>query len=207
VRASTPDVARYVEAYRRRGFAPVRRAVTLAWDLTAAPGLPVRAARIEIGDGLRHPPEVLAELHCEGMLPYWDWYIEERGGPKGHKERVAAHFDSIPAGGANEMWLTAEVGGFPVGLAYVADLDQHEADLGGVYVLPAHRGQGFGSALLRATLDGTRRRTTRLVVPETMTALDGDIPSIRLHERSGGRVRAEYVHLEADGEAFAQRAS
>lgn len=195
VRASTPDVSPYPEAYRRRGFVPVRRAVTLAWDLSEPAREAPTPANVAVVDAARRPPAVLAELYVEGMRPYWDWYIEERGGAAALKRRVADHFASRP--GDDEMWLVAEHYGNPVGLAGASALGADEAVLEGVYVLPEQRGQGIGSALMDATLTGVSRRATRLVVSETVTFLDGDTPSVRLYRRSGARVRATYVHLEA----------
>lgn len=199
VRASTPTVGPYPEAYRRRGFVPVRRALTLAWNLATVAPSASPPDRVVIGDGLQQPSEVVADLHIEGMRPYWDWYIEERGGAVDYRKRIATHVDALPPDGGDQLFRTAVLDGVCVGLAYATDLDAEEADFGGVYVLPAHRGRGIGSALLQATLEDVRRRTTRLVVPETMTGLEDDIPSIRLYKRLGARVRAEYLHLEADG--------
>ncbi len=196
VRASTPDVAPYPEAYRRRGFVPVRRAVTLAWDLSASKRQAPTPANVAVVAAARHPSTILAELYVEGMRPYWDWYIEERGGAAALKRRVADHFASGP--GDNELWLVAEHDGEPVGLAGASQLDQDEAVLEGVYVLPEHRGRGIGSALMDATLARVSARTERLVVFETVTFLVGDTPSVRMYRRSGARLRAEYVHLQAD---------
>ena len=199
VRASTPDVPPYPEAYRRRGFVPVRRAVTLAWDLSAPAWRAPAPANVAVVDVAGHRPTTLAELYVEGMRPYWDWYIEERGGVAALKRRVADHFASAP--GDDELWLVAEHGGEPVGLAGASELDLDEAVLEGVYVLPEHRGRGIGSALLDATLAGVSERARRLVVAETVTALEGDTPSVRLYRRSGARLRAEYVHLQGDWKA------
>ena len=200
IRASTPNVAPYPDAYLRRGFTPVRRALTLVWDLTRLPPVPVSEGPVVVGDALRHPPERLAELYVEGMRPYWDWFIDERGGADGYKERVAAYVAGLPPDGGNEMWLIAEIEGSAVGLSFVSDISEVEADMGGVYVLPAHRNSGVGSALMRATLSGLQERAIeRLVVPETMSFLDSEMPSIRLYQRSGARVRAEYLHLQLDG--------
>lgn len=196
IRASTPLLPTYPEAYRRRGFSPVRRALTLTWNL-AEPTAPVAVPEsVTIGDGLRHPPARLAELYVEGMRPYWDWFIEEAGGAEPFKARAAAFIASLPPGEDDQLWLTAEVGGEAVGLAYVTDLGAAQADMGGVYVMPSHRGRGIGTALMHATLTRVRRRASLLVVPETVTGLEGDLPSVRLYKRSGARVRAEYLHLQ-----------
>lgn len=196
VRASTPDVPPYPEAYRRRGFVPVRRSVTMAWDLSAPARRAPTRGNVAIVAAARHPSAILAELYVEGMRPYWDWYIDERGGVAALKRRVADHFASGP--GNNELWLVAEHDGEPVGLAGASQLDADEAVLEGVYVLPEHRGRGIGSALMDATLARVSARTERLVVFETVTFLVGDTPSVRMYRRSGARLRAEYVHLQAD---------
>ncbi|MGH8945572.1 MAG: GNAT family N-acetyltransferase [Acidimicrobiia bacterium] len=200
IRASTPTMAPYPDAYRRRGFTPVRRALTLVWDLTGLPDAPVSEGPIVVGDAHRHSPERLAELYVEGMRPYWEWFLDERGGADAHKERVAAYIAGLSRDGGNEMWLAAQFEGEAVGVSIVSDIHEVEADMGGVYVLPAHRNSGVGSALMRATLSGLQERAIeRLVVPETMSFLDSDMPSIRLYKRSGARVRAEYLHLQVDG--------
>lgn len=196
VRVSTPDVPPYPKAYRRRGFVPVRRAVTLVWDLSESAWRKPTLANVAVVDAAGYRPTILAELYVEGMRPYWDWYIDERGGAATLKRRVADHFASGP--GDDELWLVAEHDGEPVGLAGASELEQDEADLEGVYVLPEHRGRGVGSALMDATLAGVSERARRLVVGETVTFLEGDTPSVRLYRRSGARLGAEYVHLQAD---------
>jgi len=205
VRASTPPLRLYTDAYRRRGFVRVRRALTLSWDLSAPPWAASASAPVVVHDAGRYAPELLAALYVEGMRPYWDWYIDERGGTEALKRRAAAHFTSLR--GEDERWLLAELDASPVGLAGVSALASDAADLEGVYVLPAHRGQGVGSALMQATLAMVRERTTRLVVTETTSSLESDIPSIRLYMRSGAQPRAEYVHLQADGTRIWRHAS
>lgn len=195
VRSSTLNLAPYPELYRRRGFVPVRRALTFVWHLSGVAAEPATGGEVVVAEADRHPPEELAEIYVEGMRPYWDWFIEERGGADGYKERVAAHIAALSGG--EELWLAAEVGGTPVGLSFVSGLGEEEASLGGVYVLPSYRNRGAGSALLSATLAELRRRgVERLVVHETVTGLEEEIPSIRLYRRSGARERAEYLHLE-----------
>jgi predicted N-acetyltransferase YhbS len=197
IRGSTLNVAPYPDAYRQKGFTAVRRALTLAWDLTAPLPAPARAYSGVVGEALRHAPDHLAELYVEGMRPYWDWFIDERGGTEAYKKRVAAYIAELADDGGDEMWLAAEIEGAAVGLAFVTQLDEDEADMGGVYVLPAYRNQGIGSALMRATLSGLRERAKKLlVVSETISSLDSDIPSIRLYKQWGARVRAEYRHLQ-----------
>lgn len=199
IRGSTLDIAPYPEVYRQKGFTPVRRALTLVWDLTTPLPATARQDSVVVGEALRHAPDHLAELYVEGMRPYWDWYIDERGGTDAYKRRVAAHIAQLADDESDEMWLAAEIEGAAVGLAFVTQLDEDEADMGGVYVLPAHRNQGAGSALMQATLAGLGERgKKRLVVPETISSLDSDLPSIRLYKRSGARLRAEYLHLELD---------
>ncbi|MDQ3937962.1 MAG: GNAT family N-acetyltransferase, partial [Chloroflexota bacterium] len=122
--------------------------------------------------------------------------IEEAGGAAALKRRVGDHFVSGPDD--DELWLVAELDGEPVGLAGASELDKDEAVLEGVYVLPEHRGRGIGSALMDATLAGISTRTRRLVVLETVAALVGDTPSVRMYRRSGARLRATYMHLQAD---------
>lgn len=199
IRGSTLNVAPYPDAYRQKGFTAVRRALTLAWDLTAPLPAPDWEDSGVVGDALRHAPDHLAELYVEGMRPYWDWFIDERGGTEAYKQRVAAHIAELADDGSDEMWLAAEIEGAAVGLAFVTQLDEDEADMGGVYVIPAYRNQGVGSALMWATLSGLRERARkRLVVSETISSLDSDLPSIRLYKQWGARVRAEHLHLQLD---------
>jgi len=205
VRASTPPVRLYTDGYRRRGFVPVRRALTLAWDLSGQRWAAPSSAPVVVHDAGRYAPELLAALYVEGMRPYWDWYIEERGGTEALKRRATGHFTSLRS--KDERWLVAELAASAVGLAGVSALGADAADLEGVYVLPAHRGEGVGSALMQATLAMVRERTTRLVVTETTSFLDSDIPSIRLYVRSGAQPQAEYVHLQAEGTSIWRRAS
>lgn len=196
VRASTPILPPYPDAYRGRGFVPVRRALTLVWDLTRSRWSPAASSAALVRGGNDYPPELLAQLYVEGMRPYWDWWIDERGGAEAYTRRVAASFASAHAEG--ELWLVGELSGSPVGLVGATELGQEEAGLQGVYVLPAYRGQGVGPVLLQAAMDRVRHRSARLVVDETITSLEADIPSVRLYRRSGAWQRAEYLHLQRE---------
>lgn len=53
---------------------------------------------------------------------------------------------------ASHHVMIAEVGRAPAGLGRLVPMGEGDVELGGIYVLPAHRGRGVGAALVRALL-------------------------------------------------------
>lgn len=104
-------------------------------------------------------------------------------------DALAARITELTHDGDTAVLLSGEVG--------VAVLRFHkslwetglEVVLAELYVTPDHRGQGYGSALLRACLDHARARGA--VRAEIVTSED-DVAARRLYERSGF-VRTEGV--------------
>lgn len=194
IRARTPILEPYVSAYRRRGFAPVRRVLTMSWDLTVPAPMMKSAVAVKITERKVHGAKVLAELYLIGLSPYWDWWIADRGGPSALLSVLTEHFQSIPD---QETWLVAELEGNPVGLSGASPSTSEEVVLEGVYVLPEFRGKGIGSTLMSATLAELRRvGQSKLVVYDTFSDLESYAPAVGLYLKSGGRIEAEYLHLE-----------
>jgi len=197
IRASTPILEPYASVYRRHGFAPVRRVLRISWDLSGAAHELMSSAKVRIQEAKTYRAEVLAELFLAGLRPYWDWWIEDRGGAHALLNRATAYFRSIPD---NAIWLVAEPETNPVGLSGVSLTDADEVVLEGVYVVPEFRRRGIGSALMTATLAELKKfGRKRLVVYDTFSFLDSYAPAVDLYLKSGGRIEAEYLHLEKAG--------
>jgi RimJ/RimL family protein N-acetyltransferase len=95
----------------------------------------------------------------------------------------------------------AEIDGEFAGYCYVAapskepDLGRDAAELGALYVDPAHWRKGVGEALVRAALDRLAELTYREVVLWTFSE---NAPAIALYERYGWRADgAEKIHARS----------
>ncbi len=62
--------------------------------------------------------------------------------------------------------------------------------------MPEFRRKGSGSALMLALLAALRASDRMLVVYDTFSFLDSNAPAVKLYLRSGGRLEAEFLHLE-----------
>lgn len=83
-------------------------------------------------------------------------------------------------GGMGTWLLLAELDGAPAGFALTRAI-AGEAELLLIAVHPDARGQGVGSALLRAVIEGCRQRSVERVFLEVRACN----PAISLYERSG----------------------
>lgn len=194
LRARTPALEPYLSAYGRRGFTPVRKVLRMAWHLAGHPPTGTSSSNVRIAEAMGIGADTLAELYLAGLRPYWDWWIEDRGGPGALRSRLTTHFRSASE---TEVWLVAEFERRPVGLAGASELGEDEIVLEGVYVLPESRGRGIGSTLMNALLAKLRQGAAkRLVVYDTFSFLDVYPPAVRLYLKSGARVEAEFLHLE-----------
>ena len=189
LKATTPAIQPYVDLYKKFGFTPVRRSLRLAWDLADSP----RRARgsAEIRELSKDDSQSVEEMIMRAHLPYWDWWLEERGGTSVHN--WARRF-GFPAG----TWLGAISRGRVSGLAGFSPeaYGPGEARLMCFCVLPELRGAGIGSTLLSRTLETARRVGQRRLVIYTLGYLDSLQPGAVTYLKSGAKIEAEYLQLQ-----------
>lgn len=186
--ASTLAVQPYVNIYKSLGFHPVRRILRITWDLSTSPT--PRESSIETREVSEAEKDVASQVFVKASQPYWDWWIEEKGGKTGVvtylKDRMG-----------QKSWICAIVDGNIVGLMRVSpdNYAPQEAGFWGVYVLPEFRGRGIGSTLMSEALTRARQSGQRKVVVFTVAALDSLLPAVLLYLKNGGKIEAEYLHL------------
>ena len=189
LKATTPAVQPYVDLYKKFGFNPVRRSLRLAWDLTG----PVWRAKgsTEIRELSKDDRESVEEMIMRAHLPYWDWWLEERGGAS--VQDWASRF-GFPAG----IWLAAISGGKVSGLTGFSPdaYGPGEARLMCFCVIPEVRGAGIGSTLLSKTLDRARRAGQKRLVIYTLGLLDSLPPGAVTYLKSGAKIEGEYLQLQ-----------
>jgi GNAT superfamily N-acetyltransferase len=133
-----------------------------------------------------------AQVWIEGLRPFWDWWIEEHGGPETLADWVK---ESV---GNDRGWIGAFLDEKLVGLA-ILQADSYgpgEMRFNGAYALPRFRGQGVGSALMNATIREAQRLHQKEMKVYTLAFLDHLAPRAILYLRSGGSIEGEYLQLE-----------
>jgi GNAT superfamily N-acetyltransferase len=175
--------------YKRSGFVPVRRSLRIGWDLTAHPTDQNKILTRELS---KEFAEDAAELWVEGLRPFWDWWIEEQGGPEALGDWVKESVGTDP--GRIGAFLDKKL----VGLAIlVVDFyAPSQARFNGAYALPRFRGQGVGSALMNATIREAQRLHQKEMKIYTFVFLEHRAPGAILYLRSDGRIEGEYLQLE-----------
>jgi len=189
VKAVTPTIQPYVEAYQRFSFKPVRRILRIAWDLTKTlEDKPVSSA-VTVTEVQEEHVDEASSVFVQGLQPYWNWYIEEGGGNESIKKRAAEGMKEF-------RHLAARVDGRIVGVAGVFPRPRSgEAAFSGVIVLPEFRRKGIGSALMNAALDRAKQLGCKRLYVHTVAYLDSLAPGAVLYLKSGGRIEVEYLQL------------
>jgi len=200
VKAVTPTVQPYVEAYQRCGFRPVRRILRIAWDLTKPIEEKPRSCPAVVDEICQEHVNEASKAFVEGLLPYWDWYIEEGGGKASVKKKVAEWMKEY-------KHLAAKVDGKIAGVVGVFPRPgSDEAAFSGVTVLPEFRNKGIGSVLMNAALDEARQLGCRRLYVHTLAYLDSLAPGAILYLKSGGRIEAEYLQLAKGSRKLSRKA-
>ena len=189
LKAHVPAVQPYVDVYKRSGFEPVRRSLRIGWDLAVQPTEQSKILTMQLPKECANDA---AEVWVEGLRPYWDWWIEEQGGPETLGDWVK---ESV---GNDQGWIGAFLDEKLVGLAILRPdaYGPGQARFNGAYALPKYRGHGVGSALMKATIREAQRLHQREMKVYTLAFLDHLAPGAILYLRSGGRIEAEYLQLE-----------
>jgi GNAT superfamily N-acetyltransferase len=148
LKAFVPAVQPYVDVYKRSGFEPVRRSLRIGWDLTAQP---MERSKILTRELSKESANDAAQVWVEGLRPYWDWWVEEQGGPETLGDWVK---ESV---GKDQGWIGAFVDEKLVGLATLRPdfYGRGQARFNGAYALPKFRGRRVGSALMKGYYSGS----------------------------------------------------
>ena len=136
-----------------------------------------------------------SSLFARASSPYWDWRMEEEGGVAA----VAESFKEDRSRGAR--WILARSNKEHVGLVGIIP-DYYEPGVAwfrGAFVLPEHRGQRVGSALMSEIARFAKRLGQREMVVYTFSYLDSLAPGALLYLKSGGKIEAEYLQLARPG--------
>jgi N-acetylglutamate synthase-like GNAT family acetyltransferase len=189
VKVVTLTVQPYIDAYRRFGFRPIRRILRIAWDPIRIPEKKRENRRATVAELSEDDVDEASSVFVEGLQPYWDWWVEQKGG----KELLLKEF-------ANSMrqtpWLAARVDNKIVGVTGVIPRSEKgEASFSGVAVLPSFRMSGIGSSLMNAAMNKTIQLGCKRLVVHTLAYLNALAPGAVLYMKSGGRIEAEYLHL------------
>jgi predicted N-acetyltransferase YhbS len=189
LKAFVPAVQPYVDIYKQSSFEPVRRSLRIGWNLTAPPA---DQGKVQTRELTKELADDAAEVWVEGLRPFWDWWIEEQGGPATLGDWVRGSV------GNDKGWIGAFLDEKLVGLAILhADFyGPGQARFNGAYALPKFRGRGVGSALMSATIREAQRSQQKEMKVYTLAFLDHLAPGAILYLRSGGRIEGEYLQLE-----------
>jgi N-acetylglutamate synthase-like GNAT family acetyltransferase len=187
--AFAPAVQPYVDIYKNTGFMPVRRSIRIGWELAEHP---TEQTNIQTKELSKDFANEAADVWIEGLRPYWDYWIEEQGGPEKIKAWVKESVGTEPG------WVGAFLDDKLAGIAILAPsfYGPGEARFNGAYVLPKYRERRLGSALMNATIREARRLDQKRMKVYTLAFLDHLAPGSILYLKSGGKIEAEYLQLQ-----------
>ena len=189
LRATTPAVQPYVEAYRKFGFKPLRRDFRISWQINDVPD--TGDSRLETEGVSDETMDSASSIFARALSPYWDWRTEEEGGIAA----VAESFKQDRSRGAK--WILARSNKEHVGLVGIIP-DYYEPGVAwfrGAFVLPEHRGKKVGSALMSEIARFAKHLRQREMIAYTFSYLDSLAPGALLYLKSGGKIEAEYLQL------------
>lgn len=189
LKAFVPAVEPFVGIYKKAGFTPARRSLRISWDLTS---ITAEESSVQTKWISKEHANEAADVWIEGLRPYWDYWIEEQGGPEECKRWVR---ESV---GTDPWWIGAFHDQKLIGLSiFRADAyGPGEGRFNGAYVLPKYRKQGIGSALMRFTIREAQRQNQKKMNVYTLGFLDYLAPGSLLYLKSGGKIEAEYLQFE-----------
>jgi GNAT superfamily N-acetyltransferase len=189
LRATTPAIQPYVEAYRKFGFKPLRRDFRIAWKVNDVPD--IGHVRLETQEITEETIDRASNLYVRALSPYWDWRTEEEGGI----DTVANVIKEDRSRGAK--WFLSSFNKEPAGLVGIIP-DYYESGVAwfrGAFVAPEHRGKGIGSALMSEISRIAKNLEQSKMVVYTFSYLDSLAPGALLYLKTGGKIEAEYLQL------------
>ena len=186
--AFVPAIQPYVDVYKKASFEPVRRSIRIGWELTEQP---TQHSSVQTKELSKEHANEAADVWVDGLRPYWDWWIEEQGGPEELKSWVKESVGTEPG------WIGAFIDEKLVGLAILRPdaYGSGDARFNGAYVLPKLREKRIGSALMNATIREAQRLQQKRMKVYTLAFLDHLAPGSLLYLKSGGKIEAEYLQL------------
>ncbi|HEV2226382.1 MAG TPA: GNAT family N-acetyltransferase, partial [Nitrososphaerales archaeon] len=189
LKASTPAVQPYFDLYKKKGFEPARRQLQVGWDLTKEPEGTV--GPVQIKELEKDSAAEARRVWVASLRPYWDWWIEEYGGPESAGGWIE---ESVNDG---DPWVGAFADGKLIGttLLWPNAYGEGNARFNGVYVLPEMRNKGAGRALMQAAIIKGRELGQKKMNVRTVSFLDHLAPGAALYLRCGGRVETEFLEL------------
>ena len=192
VKASTPAIQPYVDLYKEAGFVPARRSLRIRWDLS---NCQIPENKIQTSELSEEWADDAARAWIAGLRPYWDYWIEEQGGPEPIQAWVK---ESVTK---RQGWIGAFINKRLVGLAILRSdsYGSGEARFNGAYAIPERRKQGVGSALMNATVREALKRGQKTMRVYTLAYLDHLAPGAVLYLKTGGRIEGEYLQLQKRG--------
>jgi N-acetylglutamate synthase-like GNAT family acetyltransferase len=132
VKGFTPAVQPYVDFFKEAGFEPVRRSLRIRWDLA---NCQVDENKIGTSELSKEWAEDAAHVWISGLRPYWDYWIEEQGGPESIQAWVK---ESVTK---RQGWIGAFIDKKLVGLSILRcdSYGSGEARFNGAYAIPEFR--------------------------------------------------------------------
>jgi N-acetylglutamate synthase-like GNAT family acetyltransferase len=189
LKAVTPTIQPYVDAYKRLGFKPVRRILRIAWDPIKIPEEKLHKPTATVIKVSESEIEETSRVLMKGLQPYWDWWVKEEGGSEAVIKKGLTWTKQC-------ICLAAKIDNKIVGVTGVVPFpEREEAHFLGVIVLPNFRMRGIGSHLLKAALNKAKQLGYKRLVVHTMAYLDSLAPGAVLYLKSGGKIEVEYLHL------------
>jgi GNAT superfamily N-acetyltransferase len=189
LRATTPAIQPYVEAYQKFGFKPLRRDFRIVWKVDDVPD--IGDARLETQEVTDETIDQASRLYVRALSPYWDWRTEEEGGTG----TVADVIKEDRLRGAR--WFLSSLDEEPAGLVGIIP-DYYESGVAwfrGAFVVPEHRGKRIGFALMSEISGIAKNLGQSKMVVYTFSYLDSLAPGALLYLKTGGKIEAEYLQL------------
>jgi GNAT superfamily N-acetyltransferase len=189
LRSTTPAIQPYVEAYRKFGFKPLRRDFRIVWKVDDVPD--IQDARLETQEVTDETIDQASRLYVRALSPYWDWRTEEEGGIG----TVANVIKEDRSRGAR--WFLSSLDEEPAGLVGIVPnyYERGVTWFRGTFVVPEHRGNGIGSALMSEISRIAKSLGQSKMVVYTFSYLDSLAPGALLYLKTGGKIEAEYLQL------------
>jgi len=190
VRATTPSIQPYVDLYKRSGFKPLRRDFRITWDLPKVQES--TSTDLAVNEVTDRDANEMSKVYLDSLHPYWDWRTDEEGG----EEAVTITF--LDGRKKGERWLYGHNGTRTVALFGLTPnyYSPGEGRFRGAFVVPDHRGKGYGAMMMNAGIAWARKLGQRKMTVYTFSYLDSLTPGALLYVKSGGKIEAEYLQLQ-----------
>ncbi len=195
VRFSAIGLPHIISVLTDLGLQPVRRILKIMWSLDKPLGQSPERQGVKVVRVTEELVDMVAEAYLEGLETHWDWWIREEAG--GREEALRAFKEWM----RRSRWFVALYKGKVVGAAGFTPHPDIEgvARFSGVAVRPAFRMKGIGRAIMGRILREARRAGFRRLVVYTVSPITGLAPGATLYLKTGGCVKAEYIHFYSQG--------